>query len=367
MESDLGILATIAAVSPFIGLFGTVWGIIDAFRGIGATGNASLATVAPGISEALVATAIGLVAAIPALMAYNFFQGQLKRVADRAGRLRAGIHQPVGTQLHLKVADCRHELCPPSPRVLAAPAQAPPPGPEVHGGQAGGGAARPGRPGAAGLAHGAGRPQAARGAPGRRPRAGAAGPAAASTLEVLGQRDPAAACARAMELLPNTADRGSRGWVPHRIWDPLAPLVSLRLGVALLALLGQPEDARYPLACGAALFNSALFHECHDALEPLWLEGRGRAEGRAAGPDPAGRWLPSHAAAQRRRDDQPLGGRPAGARTARRARWPRPGAPSRCAGAAAAAAERMAWLERYDGAMELDPLWALARPTWELT
>ena len=77
-RADLGILATIAAVSPFIGLFGTVWGIIDAFRGIGATGNASLATVAPGISEALVATAIGLVAAIPALMAYNFFQGQLK-------------------------------------------------------------------------------------------------------------------------------------------------------------------------------------------------------------------------------------------------------------------------------------------------
>ena len=78
MENALGILATIAAVSPFIGLFGTVWGIIDAFRGIGATGNASLATVAPGISEALVATAFGLVAAIPALMAYNYFQGALK-------------------------------------------------------------------------------------------------------------------------------------------------------------------------------------------------------------------------------------------------------------------------------------------------
>lgn len=79
LEHSLGILATVAAVSPFIGLFGTVWGIIDAFRGIGATGNANLATVAPGISEALVATAIGLVAAIPALMAYNFFQGQLKQ------------------------------------------------------------------------------------------------------------------------------------------------------------------------------------------------------------------------------------------------------------------------------------------------
>jgi biopolymer transport protein TolQ len=79
LERSLGLLATVAAVSPFIGLFGTVWGIIDAFRGIGATGNANLATVAPGISEALVATAIGLVAAIPALMAYNFFQGQLKQ------------------------------------------------------------------------------------------------------------------------------------------------------------------------------------------------------------------------------------------------------------------------------------------------
>ena len=79
MENGLGILATIAAVSPFVGLFGTVWGIIDAFHGIGATGNASLATVAVPISEALVATALGLVAAIPALMAYNFFQGQLKQ------------------------------------------------------------------------------------------------------------------------------------------------------------------------------------------------------------------------------------------------------------------------------------------------
>jgi biopolymer transport protein TolQ len=79
MDRYLGVLATIAAVSPFIGLFGTVWGIIDAFRDIGATGNANLATVAPGISEALVATAVGLMAAIPALMAYNFFQGQLKQ------------------------------------------------------------------------------------------------------------------------------------------------------------------------------------------------------------------------------------------------------------------------------------------------
>ena len=78
LELHLSFLASVGSVSPYIGLFGTVWGIIDAFKSIGATGSASLATVAPGIAEALVATAIGLVAAIPALMAYNFFQGQLK-------------------------------------------------------------------------------------------------------------------------------------------------------------------------------------------------------------------------------------------------------------------------------------------------
>ena len=78
LERSLGMLATVAAVSPFVGLFGTVWGIIDAFQSIGAVGNASLATVAPGIADALIATALGLVAAIPALMAYNFFQGQMK-------------------------------------------------------------------------------------------------------------------------------------------------------------------------------------------------------------------------------------------------------------------------------------------------
>jgi biopolymer transport protein TolQ len=79
LESQLGVLATVAAVSPFIGLFGTVWGIIDAFQRIGAMGNANLVTVAVPIAEALVATALGLVAAVPALMAYNYFQSKLKR------------------------------------------------------------------------------------------------------------------------------------------------------------------------------------------------------------------------------------------------------------------------------------------------
>jgi biopolymer transport protein TolQ len=73
LEKFLTFLATTGSTAPFIGLFGTVWGIMDAFHGIGKTGSASLAVVAPGISEALVATAIGLVAAIPAVMGYNHF------------------------------------------------------------------------------------------------------------------------------------------------------------------------------------------------------------------------------------------------------------------------------------------------------
>jgi len=73
LEKFLTFLATTGSTAPFIGLFGTVWGIMTSFHGIGKTGSASLAVVAPGISQALVATAIGLVAAIPAVMGYNHF------------------------------------------------------------------------------------------------------------------------------------------------------------------------------------------------------------------------------------------------------------------------------------------------------
>jgi biopolymer transport protein TolQ len=78
LERYLTFLATTGSTAPFIGLFGTVWGIMDSFHGIGKTGSASLAVVAPGISEALVATAIGLVAAIPAVMAYNHFLSKVR-------------------------------------------------------------------------------------------------------------------------------------------------------------------------------------------------------------------------------------------------------------------------------------------------
>lgn len=78
-ESRLSFLATTGSTGPFIGLFGTVWGIMGAFQKIGATGMASLAVVAPGISEALIATAIGLLAAIPATVAYNHFITQIRK------------------------------------------------------------------------------------------------------------------------------------------------------------------------------------------------------------------------------------------------------------------------------------------------
>ena len=73
LENHLPFLATVASVSPYIGLFGTVWGIMNSFRGLAGANQATLAAVAPGISEALIATAIGLFAAIPALVAYNRF------------------------------------------------------------------------------------------------------------------------------------------------------------------------------------------------------------------------------------------------------------------------------------------------------
>ncbi len=80
LERYLNFLATTGSSTPFIGLFGTVWGIMNSFRGIGAAGSASLAVVAPGIAEALIATAIGLAAAIPAVIAYNYYLSRANRM-----------------------------------------------------------------------------------------------------------------------------------------------------------------------------------------------------------------------------------------------------------------------------------------------
>jgi len=83
LEAHLAFLASVGSVSPYVGLFGTVWGIMHSFRGLASMSTATLAAVAPGIAEALVATAIGLFAAIPAVVAYNRFAHDLDRVAVR--------------------------------------------------------------------------------------------------------------------------------------------------------------------------------------------------------------------------------------------------------------------------------------------
>ncbi|NLI28499.1 MAG: protein TolQ [Nitrospiraceae bacterium] len=80
LERYLNFLATTGSTTPFIGLFGTVWGIMNAFRSIGSAGSASLAVVAPGIAEALITTAVGLVAAIPAVVAYNYYLSRANRM-----------------------------------------------------------------------------------------------------------------------------------------------------------------------------------------------------------------------------------------------------------------------------------------------
>lgn len=82
LEAQLPLLATIGSTSPYIGLFGTVWGIMNSFIALGAVENATLAMVAPGIAEALIATAMGLFAAIPAVIAYNRFSTQVEKIEN---------------------------------------------------------------------------------------------------------------------------------------------------------------------------------------------------------------------------------------------------------------------------------------------
>lgn len=97
-----GLLATIGATAPFVGLFGTVWGIMTTFTRIAALQNTSLVTVGPGIAEALFATAIGLFAAIPALIAYNRFSHGVNQIEARLNRFAEGFHSTLSRQLEAK-------------------------------------------------------------------------------------------------------------------------------------------------------------------------------------------------------------------------------------------------------------------------
>ena len=102
LAEKIGTLATIGSVAPFVGLFGTVWGIMRSFTAIAAENNSSLAVVAPGIAEALFATAIGLFAAIPAVIAYNSFSQRLNRLESRLGRFADGLHATFSRELEVE-------------------------------------------------------------------------------------------------------------------------------------------------------------------------------------------------------------------------------------------------------------------------
>ena len=102
LADRLNFLATVGAVTPFVGLFGTVWGIMRSFTGIAAAKSSSLAVVAPGIAEALFATAIGLFAAIPAVIAYNRYSHAVNRVEQRLNRFADGFHATLSRRLEME-------------------------------------------------------------------------------------------------------------------------------------------------------------------------------------------------------------------------------------------------------------------------
>jgi biopolymer transport protein TolQ len=102
LSNRLNILATVGAVAPFVGLFGTVWGIMRSFTDIAGQQSTSLDVVAPGIAEALFATAIGLFAAIPAVIAYNRFSHAINRMEARLGRFADGFHGTLSRELELE-------------------------------------------------------------------------------------------------------------------------------------------------------------------------------------------------------------------------------------------------------------------------
>lgn len=104
LEHYLSVLATVGSTAPFIGLFGTVWGIMNSFQSIASSNNSSLAVVAPGIAEALAATAMGLVAAIPAVVAYNYLSNDLGRYANRL----EGFAEEFGTILSRQMDEEHH-------------------------------------------------------------------------------------------------------------------------------------------------------------------------------------------------------------------------------------------------------------------
>ncbi|WP_306589770.1 DUF309 domain-containing protein [Geothrix sp. 21YS21S-4] len=188
---------------------------------------------------------------------------------------------------------------------------------------------------------------------------------AARMLGSLGHHDPAAAWGAHREAWPTTAEAGPTGWRPAPAWGAWGPLVSLRCGWELAALTPLPLGERYPLACGVSLFNHGLFHECHDALEPLWTDARGELKDGLQG-------LILLAGGYHHLQQHNLSGmvglweealgrlEPCGGRVST------PWGEVRAEAALDLTARRLDHGRRMDGDADFGPLWALDRPTWEL-
>lgn len=184
-------------------------------------------------------------------------------------------------------------------------------------------------------------------------------------LAALGVSDPEAAWRKVLQAYPDTADKGATGWVPQRIWDPLAAPLSLRCGVILLALTGQPEDDRYRLASSVTLFNSALFHEAQDALEGLWAQASGNLRNGLQG-------LIFIAAGFHHQQHHDALGMISLWRDALAALAPFEGRLATPWGAVDfeesldSVRKRIAWIRELDTEADLDGLWNMPRPEWVL-
>ena len=184
-------------------------------------------------------------------------------------------------------------------------------------------------------------------------------------LATLGCIDPWSAWRKTLQMFPDTADKGATGWIPQQVWEPLSSHISLRCGVILLALTGQPEDERFPLASGVTLFNSALFHETHDALEMLWRQSSGDLKKGLQGLIfmTAGFFHQQHHDAK---------GMISLWKDALEALAPFAGELSTPWGivdfsmSLDSVAQRIAWMRELDAEANLDGLWAMPRPEWIL-
>lgn len=189
---------------------------------------------------------------------------------------------------------------------------------------------------------------------------------AARMLAAVGADDPATAWSHSMERLPDTAEPGPDGWLPHRAWGALCPLVSLRCGVALTVLTGLPLNEGYALAAGSLLFESALFHETHDALEALWKDAEGDLRQGLQGLIlmTAG----YHHQQLHRREGMMAVWEDALERLAKfQGTLATPWGTVQFDQAFAVTSARLEWLREMEGDTDLGPLFEMDRPHWKLT